>query len=332
MEHIAAVDIGIHSLKMIHGWKKRDLMVVENGVVHPYSNELLQTNKVSSETLKEVYKRNFIIICKDLEELAFRLPKKTTFMFTFNSLFSHIFVNRIKAPSMKRVRIQSQIYLEKLAKEGFETNYEIVNYDHGTGEAEVILYSYLNEPFDFLLELLRSTGLNAKVVDFDALCIANALERRSAPEECNVLIDFGCSKTSLIFIKNMQLHTIHVIPYGMMHVAEQITSNTRLSLIEAQTLIMLTNDYYRKIAQFTPMNLYHELMAKVKTNIDQIRNEHPKLKVYISGGIVRNRAFQLCLEKVLGDAPELFDPFPEDINIGTDEKNVFAAAYGLFTR
>ena len=332
MEHIAAVDIGLHSLKMIYGWKKRDLVVVESGVVHPYSNELLQSNKVSDETLKEVYKRNYIVISKDLEELAFRLPKKTTFMFTFNSLFAKIFVNRIQSTSTKRVRIASQIYLEKLAHEGYETNYEIASFDHNTGEAEVILYSFLNEPFDFLLEVIRSTGLQTKVVDFDALCIANTLERQSKPSENNILIDFGCSKTSIVFINNMQLDAVQIIPYGMMHVAEQITRNTRLSLIEAQTLIMLTNDYYRKIGQFTPMNLYHDLMAKVKTSIDQIRKVHPELNIYISGGIVRNRAFQLCLEKVLGSAPELFDPFPEDIDFTHDEKNVFAAAYGLFMR
>ncbi len=332
MEHIAAVDIGLHSLKMIHGWKKRDLVVVENGIVHPYSNELLQANRVSDETLKEVYKRNFIIMSKDLEELAFRLPKKTTFMFTFNSLFANIYVNRFQSSSIKRLKIASQIYLEKLAHDGYDTNYEIASYNKGNGEAEVILYSFLNEPFDFLLEVIRATGLNAKVVDFDALCMANALERRSKDHDHNLLIDFGCSKTTLILFENMQLQRIHVIPYGIMHVAEQITQKSRLNLIEALTLIMLTNDYYRKIADFTPMNLYHELFVQIKNSVGEIIKTKPGLKIYTSGGIVRNQAFQLCMEKILGAPSEVFDPFPEEIDFKHDEKHMFTAAYGLFMR
>jgi hypothetical protein len=326
--YIAALDIGSARIKAVFGEKRRNDTVLLSFKTVDYPNSLFTDPHYDGRLLPRSYEINKVALSQALEKIVEDLPPETHYYFTFNSLFASIYHKAMSVTNMRSLHNAAGFFTRKLEESGRHAEYEIIGFDRRLGEGELLVYSYLEKPFNDLLEIIAELSLEVDVVDFDALCLCNALEEASGEHENHFLIDFGMTKTTLIGMKSGRLRHFNIFPRGLLSVYERMARRFNISIREAEDLLLAEDDQRMDIAEFTPTDFLEPYLAQVRKELAAAEPLPPVLLA--SGGFLNHEPFIALVETALNTRIKLFDPFPKNIEL--KHRTPYIIAFGLLLR
>jgi hypothetical protein len=326
--HVAAIDIGSARIKVAYGEKRRDECTLLSFKTVDYPNALFTDPHYDGRLLDRIYELNRDSLTKALEGIVEALPQETRYFFSFNSLFASIHHKSLTVSSQRGLHNAANFYMRKLEESGRVADYEVTGFDRRMGEGELLVYSYKEKPLADLLEIVNNLGVSVDVVDFDALCLCNALEEYEAGHENHFLVDFGMTKTLLIWMKSGRLRHMQMIPKGMLSVYERISRRFGVSIREAEDLLLAEDDKRLDIAEFTPTDFLEPYLLQVRKEIAQV--ELAPAELLVTGGFLTHAPFLPMVEAALDRRVKLFDPFPSNLEL--KQRTPYIIAFGLLLR
>ncbi len=327
MTKIAAIDIGFSRIKILSGTKSKKNISIDEFRTIAFRNELLENVGHLKFDPVEFYRINIESILEILMAEIETLHPKTKYYFTFNSLYSDIYLKTIDAGNMKKLKYICEFYMDKIKGADSESNYQIINYDKASKTGEVLLFNYQVSPFENLLEIINQLGVHVEGVEFDALCLANALDNMTEfSDSTNLLIDFGSSKTTLITMKYQKIISLKILPVSLLNVWEKISKRNNVTLAVAENLM---REESRVILPETPIFFLSKFFSKVCEDIQDLEEFDSIDQVFVSGGAMNSSHYITMLSDELSKKVMVFDPFSDS---STTNLTGYSAAYGLFIR
>ena len=327
MTKIAAIDIGFSRIKILSGTKsKKDISIDEFRTI-AFRNELLENVGRLKFDPVEFYRINIESILEILLSEIETLHPKTRYYFTFNSLYSDIFLKTIDAGNMKKLKYICEFYMDKMRNADSESNYQIINYDKSEKKGEVLLFNYQVNPFENLLEIINQLNVHVDGVEFDALCLANALDNMTEfSDSTNLLVDFGSSKTTLITMKYQNIISLKILPVSLLNAWEKVSKRNNVTLAVAENLM---REESRVILPETPIFFLSKFFSNVCKEITELEEFESIDQVFVSGGAMNSPHYVTMLTEMLNKQVMVFDPFSDS---STTNLSGYSAAYGLFIR
>jgi|GEM_PF-2875951 len=329
MTTIAAIDIGTARIKALIGHTGRWGARVDRWLHLPYANPALQSSAFAAGS--GLYEAALPVLVRLLEDQKAELPADTQWRFTFNSLFARLHPLRLQSTSKRRLRIAADIYRDKLIEDGWQADYDIIDWDSRMQEGEALLYAWQGKPFDDLLLVLRQAGIKPRTVEFDALCLASTLEGND-PDVTRLLIDFGFSKTQLLLMRGNLLLSSQIYPRGLAAVCERVGQRLNMPLSDVEARLTEPMTAWARWTEMTEHELFEPFLLQVRRQAEEMLRGHPGAEVLVSGGMSDHVAFFDLLQECLGRKVRRHDPLPPDETVPWELHGAFCTAFGLFMR
>ncbi|WP_022853012.1 pilus assembly protein PilM [Thermodesulfatator atlanticus] len=91
-------------------------------------------------------------------------------------------------------------------------DYQILSSDEE--KVDYILVAAKKDLIDTIIDFIKLAKIELIIIDIDALAITNIYTYLYQPEDCNLVIDLGASKTSMIIVNNNELITTRDLSIG----------------------------------------------------------------------------------------------------------------------
>ena len=332
MASIAAVDIGFGNIKLITGTKLKNEYHIESVETIPYIKPLMQREAVSNDRLEIFYRNNCNAIIEALVPFLVRMPEKTRYYFTFNSICSSLYTRILQAESKKRVNIAADLLLDKLSSIYSHTDCEVLSYDKNTQEAEVIFYAFNSDMLDDLQLLISELNVRTDSIEFDALCEANTLSTIVPSEELTLMVSVGATKSTCIYMQHNKIRVLLNIKGGMLSIYNRLAGKLGITLEKAEQLFLSEDSPLLEAENIDTGNLFAELLLQITNCLA----EYPKYKkpehVYLSGGPFSRWLMVSVAQNFFGTKAQVLDPFRHSDSFQGNNGAEFNAVYGLFIR
>ncbi len=338
MKKLVAIDIGTSKIKIITGTRSvRNVNKFKIQSVYYvdyesfFSSELVFTEDIH----RNHYRSNFNSIVHAIQNALSKEAKSFVLYCTFNSRFSKIIPIKLHASSKKRLKFAANIYLEKIVTDLMEANYRIVEFDKQKNEGEILLYSYRYDVFDDLLSLVDKTTYDVSIIEFDVICLANALSANLIEDEQEqLLIDFGMSKTNILLMKGEVIEELIVSDTGLCSIIERIAQRLHINLNEAMKIFSeQQSNKLLEISEITWEELIEPYLQQIFPDIDSILQKNNIPEILIAGGFANNVTLRNSLKTISKKNIKIFNPFAKfDLDIEIKNPEQYATAFGLFLR
>ncbi|MCD4829037.1 MAG: hypothetical protein K8R90_06365 [Candidatus Cloacimonetes bacterium] len=331
MTTIAAVDIGIARVKVLVGHTNRWGTKIESWRCIDYIHPARQASAFDPDGADH-YRQGHDALVDVLCDLRSELPSRVQWRIGFSSLYARLYPMRLHAAKCKRLRIAAQIYRDKLSVEQWDADYRILSYDRRMGEGEVLLWAWRQKPLNDLLDILEDAAIAPSVVEFDALCLAGALECLDSTEPLRLLIDLGFSKTLLLLMRGDTLLQCRVVPRGVASVCERLGQRLNLPLCEVETRLAEPSNEWSAWTELTVQELFEPFLLQLHREIEFTCDGQEPGEIYVCGGLSGHAGFFSLLQDGLSPRLSLFNPLPADESVPAELHSAFCTAYGLLTR
>ena len=306
---LIGLDIGSYSIKIAELTEERTgYNLVNVGMA------LLPPDAISEGVI-----RNHDVVAETIRSLVENLKIKEKGVATSISGFS-VIIKKIEVPTMPARELDDLIYAE--ATKYIPYNMEEVNISYQTlGEApsrpknsEVLLVAAKKDIVDEYSNLLRSAGLEPRVIDVDFFALQNAYELNYPPDEgCVALIDIGATKMNINVVKNGSPLFTRDASAGGYQITHDIQNKFGVSYEEAERIKL--GEAVGEIEKQELQNIFVSAASawsiEIKRVIDFFYATYPEdkiVKIIISGGSARLPGFDLLLSKDTGISLEHFNP------------------------
>jgi type IV pilus assembly protein PilM len=185
-------------------------------------------------------------LAKSIRELIFKVKgKKLGTNYVFVSLpEEHAFLQIIQLPLMEEKDLEKAAYFEvgnhiplPLEEVYFDCQIAKPFYDH-LDHSDVLAVAVPKKIVDPYIATIKKAGLIPKALETESQAISRALVANEASSYPTLLIDFGESKTNLIFFSGYSLRYAAAVPASYQKFIETISSNLKVDLTVAEQLLM----------------------------------------------------------------------------------------------
>jgi len=316
---ITAIDIGVSRIKVLIGSAEKKNNPEKNFIL-PYRHFKTE-DQFSVEELKNYYFQFVEEIKEALKSIKHEIPLKSEVRVTFNSMFAKIFIKKVKYTSVNKIDNFGQLYAKKLSNEKMHAGHFIAEINKKNNESDIVVYSYEKAIFADFISLLETLGLNADLVEFDVLSLANAYLSKTNSGNC-IMLDVGMGKTSVLIFSEKKLVEIEIIPNGMLLLYKNVAQKYGVSLEAAEKMLTSGNIQH---------TYWEPLLSEIAKKMVLRIKKDPDIKLYLSGGLSGNRTFKRLLDSLLGLNTEDFEPFETESNNEKGQKaSLYSTVYGLF--
>jgi len=179
---------------------------------------------------------------------------------------------------------------------------------------DVMLVAAKKDVVDAYLEMLKSTGLTASVVDVDAFALENSFEDNFNLDENIALVDIGASKMNINIIYKGTSILARDVAVGSRQLTEQIQSLTGGDFDEAEDYKLgkrASDEQAQELGELFS-SVCMQWVNEIQRAIDFFVSNYPDdsiSKIMLSGGGSRIQGFDELLTRETGVPAELFNPF-----------------------
>ncbi|OGH98860.1 MAG: hypothetical protein A2X42_01315 [Candidatus Margulisbacteria bacterium GWF2_38_17] len=320
-------DIGEEVIKLLH---------IDNKI---QNIEFFKDNQFTNEKRKslETSKRIKAYLLENTIET------KTAFI-CISSKNIFIKITTLKTENSERLEFQINSYVQNnfpFALNEIELSYVILNEKEGTNNVNyrvmiAAVPKYLIEKYQYII---AEMGLIPSIITVAPLCVAALYNQINDVSDKSILcIDFGASKSDLIFIRNGEVSFSRSIAIGSDLLIKEIQDYYQVQLTEARKLKneinfnALSGNYSYKLGKKDPVEVVEHVLDTLITDIKRtlgyyINNEQGNSieKIYLFGGNAFLNNIDKYFEHKIGIATDLF-PCDRDKIIATGINDSIAEA------
>lgn len=281
---------------------------------------------------------------KVLEEIARKLSVKEV---NISLSGPAVVVRYIELPKMTDEELKSSMKFEAEKHIPFDTKEVILDcqiLEHiGQGKMRVLLVAAKKSAISERLNLIRSAGLSAKIIDCDSFALTNAflLNFPDIDKESNIaLLNLGKRLVAIEILKGKYPYFTRELPIGGKDFAKAISERLSLDINAASELIEHPQERYNEVVDIIKPIITH-MIEEIKLSLNYYENQMGMAvdRIYLSGGLSSFKGLANIFSESLGVECNLWDPLqrlkidkdlsPERLDL---VKNQLPVALGLAIR
>lgn len=267
-----------------------------------------------------------------------------------------VIIKKISSPAVSKEELNENIKWEAEQYIPFDVNdvyldYQVLQERPDQGQMDVLLVAAKKEIVDEYAGVVREAGLEAVVVDVDALALYNAFEASYGfPDgETVALIDIGASTINMNVVANGISTFTRDISMGGNQITEEIQRQLNVSYDEAEAY-KLGGERGVDADSVIPQEVEQVMVSAAEVIAGEIHrsldfylttsSDGRISRVFLSGGAAKLPSLARIIEDKTGVGVELMDPFkhvridPKFFNVGyiSEVRSAAAVAMGLGRR
>ncbi len=322
------IDIGSHSIKIVHLKKLHDGFKLLNYEIRPTVPEGVEY--IPSDLRSD----RFAPILSEMMRTLHINPKKVRHLVTSIG-GDNTSIKQIKTIFLPEDELESALFFEAkkhipISGNDMVLDYQVINVEEKTNNMNILLAATTREVLNSHTNTLSSAGLTANIVDIDSLAVTNSFALNSFVEDgVYVLLNIGAHRTNLvIWGPNSKLFS-RDIPYGGYQFTRDIMRKRQLEYKAAEdhklkwgllddpnapettTISML--DISEKSTEEV---IVEEIRRSLRFYVKEAGNSDFR-KVYLMGGSAKLNGLVEYIQEKVSIPTEVYMPF---INVEMPEK------------
>ena len=314
------IDIGTHSIKLVHLKKLHDGFKLLNYEVKPTVPEGVEY--IPSDLRKD---RHVPIIAEMLRSLKIN-PKK------INHLVSAVGGDQVSIKQIKTIflpddELESALFFEAkkhLAISGGEMvlDFQVLSLEEKTNNMNVLLVATTKEQLRDHTNILQNAGLTPHFVDAEALAVANSFALNAFAEEgVYIILNIGAHRTTMVVYGQKTKFFARDIDLGGYNFTKDIMRSRDLTWPEAEnykfeyglqapaqetnTISLSTLDISDKPTEET---IALEVKRSLRYYVKEAGNSDFR-KILLTGGTAKLKGLREYIEENVNIPCEIYDPF-----------------------
>lgn len=322
------IDIGTHSVKVVHLKKLHDGFKLLNYEIRPTVPQGIEY--VPSDLRPDRYAPVLVEIFKTLHIN----PKKVQHLVSSVG-GDNTSIKQIKTIFLPDEELESALFFEAkkhipISGTDMVLDYQVLSVEEQTNNMNILLAATSKDLLNEHTNTLVTAGLNPNIVDIDSLAVANSFALNAFVEEgVYVLLNLGAHRTNMIIWGPESKFFARDIPYGGYHFTRDIMRKRQLeyeaadnykmewgllddpSVAEKKTISML--DITEKSTEDA---IVEEIRRSLRFYVKEAGNSDFR-KLYIMGGTAKLKGLQEYIQEKVSIPTDVFMPF---INVEMPEK------------
>ncbi|HCX59330.1 MAG: type IV pilus assembly protein PilM [Candidatus Cloacimonadales bacterium] len=322
------IDIGTHSVKIVHLKKLHDGFKLLNYEVRPTVPQGVEY------TLSDLRPERFAPVIVEMMKTLKISPK------SIKHLVSSIggdntSIKQIKTIFLPDEELESALFFEAkkhipISGSDMVLDYQVLSVEEKTNNMNILLSATSKEVLNEHTGILSTAGLNPHIVDIDSLAVANSFIMNAFAEEgVYVLLNVGAHRTNMVIWGPEAKFFARDIPYGGFNFTQDIMRKRQMEWAEAEEYKFangLLDDPNNPTVQTISMldisekpteeAIAEELRRSLRFYVKEAGNSDFR-KILITGGSAKLKGLPEYLQDKVNVPTEVFLPFT---NIEMPEK------------
>ena len=322
------IDVGTHSVKIVHLKKLHDGFKLLNYEVRPTVPQGVEY--VLSDLRPERYAPVIVEMLKTL-----RISPKKIKHLVSSIGGDNTSIKQIKTIFLPDDELESALFFEAkkhipISGTDMVLDYQVLSVEEKTNNMNILLAATSKDVLNDHTNVLATAGLSPHIVDIDSLAVANSFALNAFAEEgVYVLLNVGAHRTNMIIWGPDAKFFARDIPYGGFHFTTDIMRKRQMEWEEAEQYKFdfgLTDDPNRPTVQTISMldisekstedAIAEELRRSLRFYVKEAGNSDFR-KIYLMGGTAKLKGLPEYLQDKVNVPTEVFMPF---INVEMPEK------------
>ena len=322
------IDVGTHSVKIVHLKKLHDGFKLLNYEVRPTVPQGVEY------VLSDLRPERFAPVITEMLKTLRITPKR------IKQLVSSIggdntSIKQIKTIFLPDDELESALFFEAkkhipISGSDMVLDYQVLSVEEKTNNMNILLAASSKELLNEHTNILATAGLSPHIVDIDSLAVANSFALNAFVEDgVYVLLNLGAHRTNMVIWGPESKFFARDIPYGGYHFTTDIMRKRQLEWGEAEEHKFefgLLDDPNKPTVQTISMldisekstedAIAEELRRSLRFYVKEAGNSDFR-KIYLMGGTAKLRGLPEYLQDKVNVPTEVFTPF---INVEMPEK------------
>ncbi|HRX76286.1 MAG TPA: type IV pilus assembly protein PilM [Candidatus Cloacimonadota bacterium] len=322
------IDIGSHSIKILHLKKLHDGFKLLNYEVRPTVPQGVEY--VLSDLRQERFAPVIVEMLKTL-----RISPKNIKHLVSSIGGDNTSIKQIKTIFLPDEELESALFFEAkkhipISGSDMVLDYQVLSVEEKTNNMNILLAASSKDVLNQHTQILATAGLNPNLVDIDSLAVANSFALNAFVEDgVYVMLNLGAHRTNMVIWGPDAKFFARDIPYGGYNFTRDIMRKRQLEWDEAENYKFefgLMDDPNNPAAQTISMldisekstedAIVEELRRSLRFYVKEAGNSDFR-KVYLMGGSAKLKGLPEFIQDKVNVPTEVFVPF---INVEMPEK------------
>jgi len=322
------IDIGTHSVKVVHLKKLHDGFKLLNYEVRPTVPH--GTEYVPSDLRSDRFAPIIVEILKTLHINPKSIKHLVTAVGGDNTS-----IKQIKTIFLPDDELESALFFEAkkhipISGSDMVLDYQVINVEEVTNNMNILLAATNKEVLNEHSNVLVTAGLTPNIVDIDSLAVANSFALNAFVEDgVYILLNLGAHRTNMVIWGPGAKFFARDIPFGGYHFTRDIMRKRQMEYAEAENYKFewgLLDDPARPDNRTISMldisekstedQISEEIRRSLRFYVKEAGNSDFR-KVYLMGGTAKLRGLAEYIQEKVNIPAEVYMPF---INIEMPEK------------
>ncbi|HPF08106.1 MAG: type IV pilus assembly protein PilM [Candidatus Cloacimonetes bacterium] len=322
------IDIGSHSIKIVHLKKLHDGFKLLNYEVRPTVPQGVEY--VLSDLRQERFAPVIVEMLKTL-----RISPKNIKHLVSSIGGDNTSIKQIKTIFLPDEELESALFFEAkkhipISGSDMVLDYQVLSVEEKTNNMNILLAASSKDVLNQHTQILATAGLNPNLVDIDSLAVANSFALNAFVEDgVYVMLNLGAHRTNMVIWGPDAKFFARDIPYGGYNFTRDIMRKRQLEWDEAENYKFefgLMDDPNNPAAQTISMldisekstedAIVEELRRSLRFYVKEAGNSDFR-KVYLMGGSAKLKGLPEFIQDKVNVPTEVFVPF---INVEMPEK------------
>jgi len=322
------IDIGSHSIKILHLKKLHDGFKLLNYEVRPTVPQGVEY--VLSDLRQERFAPVIVEMLKTL-----RISPKNIKHLVSSIGGDNTSIKQIKTIFLPDEELESALFFEAkkhipISGSDMVLDYQVLSVEEKTNNMNILLAASSKDVLNQHTQILATAGLNPNLVDIDSLAVANSFALNAFVEDgVYVMLNLGAHRTNMVIWGPDAKFFARDIPYGGYNFTRDIMRKRQLEWDEAENYKFefgLMDDPNNPAAQTISMldisekstedAIVEELRRSLRFYVKEAGNSDFR-KLYLMGGSAKLKGLPEFIQDKVNVPTEIFMPF---INVEMPEK------------
>ncbi|MCB5271452.1 MAG: type IV pilus assembly protein PilM [Candidatus Cloacimonetes bacterium] len=314
------IDVGTHSVKIVHLKKLHDGFKLLNYEVRPTVPQGVEY--VLSDLRPERYAPVIVEMLKTLRIAPKRIKHLVSSIGGDNTS-----IKQIKTIFLPDDELESALFFEAkkhipISGTDMVLDYQVLSVEEKTNNMNILLAATSKDVLNDHTNVLATAGLSPHIVDIDSLAVANSFALNAFVEEgVYVLLNLGAHRTNMVIWGPDSKFFARDIPYGGFHFTTDIMRKRQMEWGAAETHKFefgLLDDPSHPVVQTISMldisekstedAIAEELRRSLRFYVKEAGNSDFR-KIYLMGGTAKLKGLPEYLQDKVNVPTEVFMPF-----------------------
>lgn len=322
------IDIGSHSIKIVHLKKLHDGFKLLNYEIRPTVPEGIEY--IPSDLRSD----RFAPILTEMMKTLHINPKRVKHLVTSIG-GDNTSIKQIKTIFLPEDELESALFFEAkkhipISGNDMVLDYQILSVEEKTNNMNIMLAATTRDTLNEHTNTLTTAGLNPNIVDIDSLAVVNSFALNSFVEDgVYVLLNIGAHRTNLVIWGPQSKLFSRDIPFGGYHFTRDIMRKRQMEYKDAEEhklkYGLLDNPNRQEHTTISMLDIsekateeviVEEIRRSLRFYVKEAGNSDFR-KVYLMGGVAKLGGLVEYIQEKVSIPTEVYKPF---INVEMPEK------------